>query len=553
MSRSIGRKRAAGTVAVLVALAFVAGACGGNDTAEPETEVGDVEVTSQGPAQAGGALVIARAVETSGWDPTSDQWAGSSAYTVANAIFDPLMAYDENYEPQPYLLESIESDDTFVEWTLKLREGIEFTNGEPADAAAMIANFTAHQSSIVTSAAAQNIVGMEVVDPLTVRLTMEEPWSTFPHWLTIQPGYLAAPEMLDAEDGSANPIGTGPFMLDEWVRDDTLTVNKNPNYWREGYPLLDRIEFPVILDSTSRANSVSNGDIDMTEYSTASIEQVLNTKDDAEAGEVQIYSDEAGETTDTFIMLNTSKPPFNEPSCRETMATALDTESLSLDVFSGLAPAARGMFKPESPWYVETDYPTYDPARAQELLDECAAAIGGVPTFEVLIPPGNDVLSIAQYLQQQGDAIGVQVELVTREQTAFIIEVLTKDYTAAAFRIPFFTHPDLLAPFLLSSGVKDAPEFALNATQVENPAIDAAFAAARATDDVEEQRAQYAIVQREVNEDMARIWLMHDIEVIAARNGVRDTTTWEFPDGTPGLGQIAATIQVHQLWVEGDE
>lgn len=551
MSRSNVRTRAAAVAATLVVLALVAGACGGKkESTEPEQEVGDVEVTAQGEVQAGGALVVARGAETSGWDPTTDQWAGSTAYVVANAIFDPLVAFDADYQPKPYLLESYESNEDFTEWTLKIRDGIQFSNSEPANADAMLANFTAHQTSIITGPAFKNIIGMEKIDDLTVRLTMENPWSTFPVMLTIQPGYLAAPAMLDDEDGSANPIGTGPFILDEWVRDDTLTVNKNPNYWREGLPLLDRIEFPVIIDSVSRTASVGNGDIDVTDYSTQSTEQILQVKESAEAGDLQMFVDDTGETTDTFVMLNTSVPPFSERSCREAMAATIDTASLSADMFAGLAEPADGMYKPDSPWYTETDYPEYDPERAVELLAECEAATGSAPTFEVLIPPGSDVLAIAQYVQQQGEQVGVTVELVTVEATAFILQVLTKDYVAAAFRIPFFTHPDLSAPFLWTEGVTPTGEFGLNATQVENTAIDAAFQAARATDDIEEQKVQYGIVQQEVNDDLARIWLMHDIETVVARNEVRDIINWEFPDGTPGLGQVGSQFMVSQVWLE---
>ncbi len=532
-------------------LAALLAACGGGKDDDEPAELGDVEVEAEGPVQTGGELRIARGSETSGWDPTFDQWVGN-AYTVANAIFDPLMAYDQEDVPRPFLAASVESNDDFTLWTIELREGVTFQNGEPLDADALVKNFQAHKASPVTGTVFRHLVRMEATDPLTVELEMDAPWSTFPHALAVQPGYIAAPEMLENPDRASEPIGTGPFELREWTSGSNLIVDRNDDYWQEGFPLLDTIEFPVIEDWTSRANSLASGDADVATFGPESAAVVLDLNEDAQAGELQLYTDDSGETSETFVILNAGRPPFDDPIAREALIRAIDRESVSRVMFEGIAPAANGIFKPDSPYYAENGFPEYDPDRARELVQQYEDETGEQLKFDAVIPPGSDVLGVAEMVKEQAELVGMEGELITLEATQHIVRTLTGDFQASAFRIPFYQHPDMLYPFFHSSGIAGIGSLGLNVTMLPNEEIDAALDEARTTDDLETQIELYQTVDREMAEDMTRIWIVHDVESIAARNEVRSLVDWELPGGTPGQGQSGVTFRVHQIWLDQD-
>src|SRR5690606_22013901 len=112
--------------------------CGGSssDSATTPDSAGvassDVTLAADGPPRSGGTLGYALEAETNGYNPTKDRFAISGTI-VGLAVYDPLMAYDENYVPQPYLAESMTSNADATQWTIKVRPNITFHNGQPLD------------------------------------------------------------------------------------------------------------------------------------------------------------------------------------------------------------------------------------------------------------------------------------------------------------------------------------------------------------------------------------------------------------------------------------
>src|SRR5262249_41330068 len=161
-----------------------------------------------------------------------------------------------------------------------------------------------------------------VTDPLTVRFTMERPWATWPIGLTGQAGVLPAPEQLDADPttSSSQPIGTGPFIFQEWVRDSKLVVKKNPNYWRQGLPYLDEVEYRPITDVNTRFASLQTGDINiMTTSAEPVIQRIL---DEGRAGNIQVTRS-TGQNDDSLVLLNVQDPVMQDKRVRQAMAYAI--------------------------------------------------------------------------------------------------------------------------------------------------------------------------------------------------------------------------------------
>jgi len=495
--------------------------------------------------QSGGKLAFGLNAESDGWNVTSSRWAGS-AYIVGSAIFDPLAAYNTEYEPQPYLAESITPNDDFTVWTIGLRSGVNFQDGTAVNSAAVVKNLKAHQVSLLTAPTMDYILpdGITAKDDLTVEVAMRLPWSTFPHLLTVQPGYVMAPSMMDAPDGGVrNPVGSGPFTFERWVTDSELTVDKNPNYWREGLPLLDNIEFQVIKDVQTRGRALETGAIDIMESGDAI--QIARFAGLAAKGDVQMYGDDNGENSETFIALNTTQPPFNDPLARQILAYGTDTKALSQAAYDGYFPPADGMFAENSPYYIETDYPEYDLAKATELHEQWKAAHNGEPlAFKANITPTPEIQNIAQTLQQQANLAGVEVTLNTMDQPKLIVDAVSRTYEATGFILFGAPTPDRESVFFMNE-----PEGSfLNITGIDNPNIVAAMETARATDDKAAQIEQYKVVQQEMAKDLNFIWLVHNLSAIIFQNnvfGVADTT---LPDGAAGGRTITPFLT--EAWIQ---
>ena len=494
-----------------------------------------------GEPQRGGAFSFGLAAETDGWRTEASRWS-TSAYIVGKAIFDPLAAYDADDIPQPYLAESWENSEDFKTWTIHLREGVQFHNDEPLNADAVIQNLETHQGSALTGAAMSNIESMTAIDDLTVEIKTVKAWSTLPFLFESQVGYMMAPAMLADPEGTRNPIGTGPFVFKDWQTDRFLEATANPDYWQEGLPYLNSVRFDILKDTPTRTTALDAGQVNAVETNDA--RQILTYSERAERGEFQMYTDADGETSEIFIGLNTSAPPFDDPLAREILATGIDTDGLSEAAFDGLFPPARGPFQPSSPNYVETDYPTYDLDRAIELHEEYKAKHGGPLTFTANIIPTPEIQAIAQTLQQQGEQAGLEITLNSIDQATLIANAITANYEATGFIL--FGAPSLDREYVF---IADEPEGSpLNFTRNRNETLIAALDAARATDDPDEQARLYAEVVRSRNAAVVDLWLHNTPAALVAGPRVRGLSA--FAD--QGFANYVPKPWVNDLWLRQD-
>ena len=328
MTRTRRRPGLLRVLGVLAALGLVLAACGGDSESggSPDDTSGgqsgpDVTVEASGPPQSGGSITYGVEAETDGFNPAVNRWA-ISGFMVANAVFDPLAAYDADYQAQPYLAESLTPSEDFLTWTITVREGVTFTNGEPLDGAAVKKSLDAIRASALTGAALANIADTQVdpANPLSVVVTMAEPWASFPATLTSQVGYVPAPAQLDAGDeaSSREPIGTGPFAQQEWIPDNQWVGARNADYWRTDadgtqLPYLDSVTFKPIPDNQNRLNALDTGDIQM--MHTTNWPTIHTLEDKAASGEIQLVEDK-GPGEETFVMMNTSAAPRTSARAR---------------------------------------------------------------------------------------------------------------------------------------------------------------------------------------------------------------------------------------------
>jgi peptide/nickel transport system substrate-binding protein len=525
-------------VAVVLVLSLLVAGCG--DETGPEAAAARSSATSEPAPVRGGRLTYGIAGETNSWSPAAGQWS-SSSWVVANAIFDPLVYYDEDLNLKPFLAESIEPSEDYKVWTITTREGVTFHNGEPFDAAAVKANFEAQKESPLLSAVLAPLLDIEVTGERTVRLTMANSWAHFPHSLVNQPGMMMAPAMIADPEGGRHPIGTGPFAFDEWVPDDHLLVVRNDDYWL-AEPYLNEIEFKVMPDLTSRNAAFDAGDID--------VSIVTSTPEATKEHEgATVYTSDVGEDVEGFIMLNQLHAPLNDVRVRRALVLATDAEEITQVITGGANATAQGIYAPDSPWYVETDYPDYDPDAAKALVAQLEDELGPIAiTLSASASPLN--LQELQLIKEQWEAAGVEVELQTSELATYITQTVSGGYDAALFSYHGAGHPDGEFVFLHSQYAAPEGQLGLNFARNVDYQIDEALLEGRYTDDPARLHELYGTVQARMAGDLPYVFIWHVKGAILARKTVHDLDAWTMPDGSVGAALYSGRHRFHQMWVE---
>jgi peptide/nickel transport system substrate-binding protein len=544
--------------AVVSAVGILAASCGGDQAAEnsPVVPSNQNTTSTEDPnlkPQTGGKLTFALSAETDGWTPASSQWS-SSSLEVTLAIFDKLTAFDDAGNVQGYLAESVKPNADFTVWTIKLRPGIKFQNDEPVDATAVKMNLDAFKKSPLTSGAMTFVKagdeGVTIVDPLTLTVSMTQPWSTYPVVLTGQTGTIAAPAQLADEKGALHPIGSGPFIFEQWTPGKNLTVKKNPSYWRSGFPLLDEIEFQPISDNQARGAAMRAGDIQGME--SFSPELLAGFRDGSDASNFRFLRDPRSEVEEALVMLNMSTEPFNDPLARKALIQATDSQAVTdlLDNPGELEPAV-GAFGKNSPWHVETDYPKFDVEAAKKTIAEYTAKTGKPLSFQLEGVPVPEIQKVEQALQQQWKAAGIEVTNTNNiEQPALIQKVILGTYQASLWRQFGTPGPDGEYVWWYGGNAHDPGQgLSLNMARNKDDEIDKALNAFRATDDLTKQKEDIAIVQKRQALDMPYDWLYHTDSLVITTNNVHDMTRFTMPNGEKGLGQVGVLHQWYQVWL----
>jgi ABC-type transport system substrate-binding protein len=496
-ARQHRRELALAAVAALV-LAFGLAACSSD---EPTDGAGGTTATTEPPPPVrGGELVVGTSGEVDGLNPLTSQWSGP-AYQMGRSVLDPLVVMDAEGRWQPYLAESITPNDDFTVWTFELRPGVEFHNGEALDAAALAAFFEAAVASPLASQGFPEKPVVATPSDTTVTLTFTRPWSTMPIALTEQIGYVIAPEQLESGD-ARNPIGTGPFVFDEWVPDDHFSATRNDQYWQDGLPYLDRIEFRPIPDISARFDGLEAGDIDAAEANSQG-DTTLDELRDEGFTVIDDY-DTVGVTT---LLMNNDRAPVDDPRVREAIVAAIDREAFRDTLLDPSFEVADQPYRDGSPWHAEIDYPEFDPERAQRLVDEYEDENG--PIELTIMGQSNPVATQnGQYLQQKLEAVGIDVTVDSLELAAFVRRYVQGDYQTVLLGFFGAADPDGSYPFIAPPSPDALVN--LNFARYTTPEIEAALAAQRATDDRAERQAAWATIWQAFAEDLPYAFIAHD-------------------------------------------
>jgi peptide/nickel transport system substrate-binding protein len=503
-----GRRARVVLAAVVATLTVLASACGSSSGTAGSGAPGAQSGADAQPVD-GGSLVIGIGAETNGWNPAQAQWADTGSL-VGSTVLEPLATTDENNGAQPWLAESWIANDAFTEWAIKLRPGVTFHDGTPMDADAVRRSLLSYVDGPLSGLAIKPMFrGITVVDPLTIQVSLTQPWAAFPNsFLQGGSSYIMAPAMLDAPDkGAAHPIGTGPFVFDSWTPDSTFKARKNPNYWQKGLPHLDSIEFRVIPDDTARVDALKTGDVNVI-YTTRA--QDANDLQDSFA----VSKD--WDTESAFIMTNTAPEPGGKPNplanvhARRALAYATDRDAVASAIGEGVQ-VPTSPWSPTNPWGMPSDqngYVDHDLEKAKQEVEAYKADTGATSlSFELAGLPNLDDQKVLQLLDSQWQAAGIEVSIDSLEQTAYITKIAVGDYQAAFFRNYGYADPDGDFYFWSSTTAKGSGNISINFTQYTTPQIDQDLTTGRQNGYPNIRKQAYDDLVHQLNASATNIWL----------------------------------------------
>lgn len=475
--------------AALLALTLFAAACTGGDGGS-DGDAGSSDGSSPS-AQQGGSLTALVASPMESWDPaTLPHTIPGLQADRFNAVYGTLVYIGPEGEVQMGLAENLTSEDNQT-WTLTLREGLQFTNGNPLDAEAVKFNWD-RIAEPDTGAVAQSFASSfetEVVDDVTLEITLDEADPTFPQRVAEQIPFIAAPDSLEAQgDQYTDPVGAGPFMLDSVEAGVSETLVANPDYWEEDRPRLDEITFRTVADPAQRVSTVVQGGAHyMNGY-------YFQFAEEADQPGVSTYDVPAGGLR--HFVFNTASAPFDDVRARRAISLAVDpTEMVRTLTQLPDAEGSTALFPEDSP-YLASDQTLSSPdlEQAQQIVDELTAD-GESLEFNIVAAGVPELDRAAQLLQTQVNRLdGVDASV----ETIAIADWRQRTFEQDQFGITFYPGVfDLNPPSVAMTNLfgTDGPA---NFANFSNEEMDQALSAARqaSLEGGEELESALAEVQR---------------------------------------------------------
>jgi peptide/nickel transport system substrate-binding protein len=388
---------------IATALALVLAGCGGGGTSSAGSS-----------PTSGGNLVIARAGDALSMNPTTT-FDNNSIY-VMEQIMEPLfMVSSDGKSVRPWLASGYTISPDKLTYTITLRGGVKFSNGQPLTAADV--KFSLDQDTktgqqgwgYINSA----IDTVTAVDASTVRITLKYAWAPFLADLSlfsngiVPNNYAGKTETAFYDD----PIGTGPFKWETWKKGQYVKVVKNTGYWQKGKPYLDSVTWQVVPDANTRSLQLQGGQIDIDEApdwsSFSSLKNMPN---------VNAYAFPSTELD--YIAINEKRAPFGDVHVRQAISYAIDRQAMVKAVLYGNGTAAGSLLSPGTPFYDQNaGGPTFDLAKAKAALAQSTQPHGF--TTSLLIASGDPgQAAVAQIMQSELKAIGITLNIVQLDPTA---------------------------------------------------------------------------------------------------------------------------------------
>ena len=409
-------------------------------------------------------------------------------YTV-DGVLEPMLASEwSQVEP--------------TAWEFTLREGVNFQDGTPMDAEAVAGALT-HVLNVPTPARAFNstvISAVEVTDESTVRITTPKADPLVPLRVANANAGILAPKAYEGEQIDIKGTCTGPFTVTDEVPRESITLEANDDYWG-GDVTLDSAEVRFIVDAATRATQLQTGEVQLAKSLPVAGLPAVEGDDNLALVEREL-------TRTTTMLLNNSRPPFDDPLVRQAIQSAVDTQAIVDGVYEGHAEAAVGPFGPSTDWAPEGAAATpVDLDEARSLLDQAGVDPESLSFELIAYNDRPEFADVAAVIQDQLGQLGVKVKIKGGEYAALEPDMLSGDFDATLMSRGYLVDVADPGGYLSSDWTCEG---GYNISHYCNPETEQLIADAVAIEDDAARAEAYAGIAEKLLSESASVFLLHE-------------------------------------------
>lgn len=493
------RRRAVGLLGGLAAagsLAVLTGCSGGDAAGEGGAS------SDSGAAGSPDRLVMAIGVDPDGLDP--QRTAAAATFEITNNVYDPLIRVTIDDELVAGLAESWETSDDGLSMTFHLREGVVFSNGNPCDADAVVASFERLQSGDSPHLSQYGGYTFEAVDDSTVLVTSAE--LNVAMDTDFAYAWSAVVDVTAADTLANRPVGTGPYVVSQWVPQQSIVLETNPSYWGDTPPT-PTVELRVLPDPTSQATSLRAGDVDLMhvdEYT-----QIDQFSGD-DAFQVLPFTMNGVQ----LMAMNCANEALADVRVRQAINMAVDKDALIEAVWWGYGEKIGSHYPPVLAGYVDCSATyAYDPDAARALLEEAGYAEG--LTLRMRLPESYPTyVDAGQIIADSLRQVGIACDIEIIEWSTWLDEV----YAGRNYDLTVVGHTGRLDPAtLLARYASDSSENYFNYASDE---VDDLLARYGGELDAETRMGYVERIQEVLAEEVPALYIQTPVMVYLAKAGV---------------------------------
>ena len=479
--------------------------------------------------------------------------AGAPVGVVSTNIFDGLFTYDWDMSLKPSLAESWSVAEDGLSITFRLRRGVTWHDGTPftsADVAFSLEEIwrKIHPRGRATFA---NVRSVDSSDPHVVVLNLAAPSPVILSALNAYESQILPKHIYAGGDALANPhnlkpVGTGPFMFKEWSRGEHIILERNPNYWDEGRPYLDRIVFRIVPDAAARAALLETGQAQYAPYSPVPLSDVARLR----ALPNLVVETRGYEWISPWLFLefNLRKPQLADVRVRRAIAHAINRDVIAKTVWHGFGKPAISTVPSTLTRFFNPDVPQYafDTRKAEALLEEAGYKRGADGMRFALshdfLPYGDDYRRTGEYVRQALRRVGIDLTLRSQDTPSYLRRVFTDyEFDISSSWASSFSDPQIGVQRLFWSKSINKGTPWTNASGYSTPEMDRVIEGAQRAVDPAERSALFREMQRIAASDLPNLPLIELHFFTVHAKGLRDVA----------MGPDAAYSSLKHAWLEG--
>ena len=458
---------------------------------------------------------------------TLDVQTTSANYMIPMNVFDRLFEIQLNDDGSTELVPSLVTDytvsDDGLTYQFTLRDDVKFSDGTQltaSDVEFSLVRLLALDTSVNTDFAScilgadeliategysydDTVEGIEVVDDTHINITLAYPFAGFLYELATPAGCIYSKAAVEAAgDNYGNEvesaIGSGPYVITDWTRDSSLTLELNPEYWGDE-PSVKKVDIQIVPDASTINMMFQNGEIDILDCDDLDSSVVESTYKTAYADQIVT----SNRLATTYLILNEDDEYLSDVNVRKAIQMAIDRQSILDTVYSGDGNLCDGIYPKGLIGYSEENqgWLTYDPDAAKQLLEDSGYSDGEIKMeLSADSSASSSVTLVLQMIQANLQAIGIDCSIVSYDEASWL--ALRKSGEMNSFVATWtadFNDPDNFIYTFFGNDEKTK----LRSINYKDEDTMARVEAARAITDEDERLAEYDALETKIVKDDA--------------------------------------------------